>query len=937
MPDALRGGAIESRFMTTSPSLPQPQMRASADAAPDTRQASTPSTAPRQRRWNWTWKQVWFQLHWFIGITAGTVLVIIGLSGATLAFKDELLDLLNPGVRHVAVEARAPLTPGQLGSIAAAQHGQRVASITMYAEAGAAPRLFFAPKNGQRRGVSIYVHPYTGATQPALAGAGFFEWTESLHRWLLLPRDPGRQVAGALALCLLGLALSGLYLRWPRRPLDWRTWLTFDPALKGRSFLWNLHAVAGTWCLVVYVALTLTGIYWSYDVVRDHVDAWAGKPPRVAQAPGKKGPPKEKKEAPAADIGLAWSSFQQHAPGWTLASVRLPARAGEAVQFTWLASDAPHERARSRLSISPADGSITENEPYSQQGLGSRLVNIIYPLHMGTYFGLPGRIIVTLASLGLPLFAITGWMLHLGRRKAKRAVRAQRAMLGAGAPGKADAGLPTLVAYASQSGQAERLALESARALQQAGVAVDVQSLDRFDPAQLRQYERALVVASTFGEGEAPDGTRRFARLLQTTSGTPLAGLEVGVLALGDRHYSAFCGFGHALERQLHALGATALFPLIEVDKHDPAALDRWSRALARCSGSAIDAIGVQEEASYAEWRLTRRVLLNPGSAGGELHEITLAGPAGATWEAGALAEIIPCNADGSDGGAGNANNAGNARNAGNSDNAGNTGNTGKAGNTGNPGKAANASNGSNAANAGITGNTTKASNEGNTGNAGNSDNAGSAGSAHHAPRSYSIASLPSDGELQLLVRQERHAGVENQGYGLGSGWLTRFAPLGGTIRLRLQANPAFAPALVDVPCIYIGNGSGLAGLRAHLRARQRAGLARNWLLFGERQQAFDSVCGAELQGWLDNGHLARLDRVFSRDGVQGSQREYVQDRLRASAGQLRAWLEQGAIVYVCGSLHGMAAGIDAVLQEILGQDGVDALLAAGRYRRDVY
>ncbi|MEG2964643.1 MAG: flavodoxin domain-containing protein, partial [Janthinobacterium sp.] len=252
------------------------------------------------------------------------------------------------------------------------------------------------------------------------------------------------------------------------------------------------------------------------------------------------------------------------------------------------------------MSILPADGTVTENDPYSQQALGARLVNIIYPLHMGTYFGLPGRIIVTVASLGLPLFAITGWMLYLGRRKAKRAVLAQRAMLGAGAPGNTDTGLPILVAYASQSGQAERLALESARALQQAGVAVDVQSLDQFDPAQLRQYERALIVASTFGEGEAPDGTRRFARLLQATTGMPLAGLEVGMLALGDRHYSAFCGFGHALAQQLQALGAHPLFPLIEVDKHDPAALADWSTALARCSGSAIDAIGVQEEASYA-------------------------------------------------------------------------------------------------------------------------------------------------------------------------------------------------------------------------------------------------------------------------------------------------------------------------------------------------
>ena len=101
---------------------------------------------------------------------------------------------MNPGVRHVPVETRAPLTPGQLASVAAAEHGQRVASVTVYAEPGAAPRVLFAPKAGQRRGESVYVHPYTGATRPALQGAGFFEWTESLHRWLLLPREPGRQV-----------------------------------------------------------------------------------------------------------------------------------------------------------------------------------------------------------------------------------------------------------------------------------------------------------------------------------------------------------------------------------------------------------------------------------------------------------------------------------------------------------------------------------------------------------------------------------------------------------------------------------------------------------------------------------------------------------------------------------------------------------------------
>jgi sulfite reductase (NADPH) flavoprotein alpha-component len=219
-----------------------------------------------------------------------------------------------------------------------------------------------------------------------------------------------------------GLALSGLYLRWPRRPLDWRTWLTFDPALKGRSSC----GICTPWparCLVVYVALTLTGIYWSYDVVRDNIDV--GRQAAARRRRRQEGPAKENKEASAVDIGPAWTSFQQHAPGWTLASVRLPTRPDEAVQFTWLAADAPHERARSRMDILPADGKVTDNAPYSQQGLGARLVNIIYPLHMGAYFGLRDASSSPWPA-GPALFAITGWMLYLGRRKASGPCRRSR-------------------------------------------------------------------------------------------------------------------------------------------------------------------------------------------------------------------------------------------------------------------------------------------------------------------------------------------------------------------------------------------------------------------------------------------------------------------------------------------------------------------------------
>lgn len=84
----------------------------------------------------------------------------------------------------------------------------------------------------------------------------------------------------------------------------------------------------------------------------------------------------------------------------------------------------------------------------------------------------------------------------------------------------------------------------------------------------------------------------------------------------------------------------------------------------------------------------------------------------------------------------------------------------------------------------------------------------------------------------------------------------------------------------------------------------------------------------------MQQGQLARLDLAFSRDQAE---RIYVQDRLREAAPVLRQWLHDGAVLYVCGSLEGMAAGVDAVLSEVLGEAGLQTLIEENRYRRDVY
>jgi sulfite reductase (NADPH) flavoprotein alpha-component len=421
-------------------------------------------------------------------------------------------------------------------------------------------------------------------------------------------------------------------------------------------------------------------------------------------------------------------------------------------------------------------------------------------------------------------------------------LRARASVRKATATGDAD----WLVVHASQTGSAEYLAEQTAATLTTGGLSARAACMSALDPESLSKASRILFIASTYGEGDAPDTGARFAGVTMGTA-LDLSHLHYAVLALGDSSYTNYCGFGRALDGWLAAHGATPLFERIDVDRGNPAALAEWQHHIGRLAGTSDTPDW--EAPSYGDWRIAGRTLANPGSVGAPLLRIALVPVDGApaAWEAGDLAQVsAPADPD--------------------------------------------------------------------------------------HPREYSIASLPSEGRVELLVRLQRR---EDGSLGAASGWLCEGASQDAVIRLRIRAHGRFRlNGNAGRPLIAIGNGSGLAGLRALLKSRIDAGKGDNWLLFGERNAAQDFLCRDELQGWLASGSLARLDLAFSRDG---STLRYVQHLVREHAQEVRSWVDKGAAIYVCGSLQGMAGGVHEALAEVLGAQTLDALTTEGRYRRDVY
>lgn len=473
-----------------------------------------------------------------------------------------------------------------------------------------------------------------------------------------------------------------------------------------------------------------------------------------------------------------------------------------------------------------------------------------------------------------------------------------------------------LIAFASQTGCAEQLAWQSAQALQAGGMAVRVSTLAQLDLAQLRHARRVLFVISTTGEGDAPDSAAGFARKVMAQAdmapaGDSLRGLAYGVLALGDRSYAHYCAFGRALDAWLRHHGATALFDTVEVDNGDEGALRHWQHQLGVLSGHTD--MADWSAPRYGAWQLIERRWLNPGSVGGAAFHLAFAVPPGSHWQAGDIAEVGPCQpphkvatiiaALGLDADARVPLAVSDATESADDE----------------------------TLSARLARSILPANDDALGAWRGLSPSALAAVLQALPHREYSIASIPEDGRLELLVRRMQHA---DGSPGLGSGWLTEYAALDTPVALRVRENRSFQAPVDNRPLILIGNGTGLAGLRAHLKARALAGHHRNWLLFGERSLAQDFFHQQEIASWQAQGVLQRLDLAFSRDQEQ---RVYVQDKVRAAADELRAWVAADAAIYVCGSLEGMAAGVAQALTAILGAETLEAMAEQGRYRRDVY
>jgi uncharacterized iron-regulated membrane protein len=380
-------------------------------------------------------KAALLQVHSIIGLAISLLLIVVALTGVTMSFEDEIQASLNAGITHVEARSVPMLTPDELiARLQTAHDFGKVSAITMASDPSAAVRIRFARNEGGSRPSSVYVDPYDAHVLGTPRAEDFFVTVRKLHRWLLLPGDAngyGRQITGVVAIGLIVMLISGIVLRWPHRARSLKMWLKPNLGLRGRGLHRSLHAVAGTWVLLVYLVMALTGLWYSFDwyrtsatwlLARPSIAPMQPKSPRaLGAADTKPGAADTRPESKPLALDRVWSTFlHEQGSRFATAQLTLPPGAGTVVRIRSWAKDASHDGARDEFRIDAVTGQLVSSEIYADKTVGERILASVLDIHRGSIFGWPGRLAFMVAAALMPLFVVTGFLLYLSRRRHRR-------------------------------------------------------------------------------------------------------------------------------------------------------------------------------------------------------------------------------------------------------------------------------------------------------------------------------------------------------------------------------------------------------------------------------------------------------------------------------------------------------------------------------------
>lgn len=374
-------------------------------------------------------RKVLFWLHLAAGVTTGVIIFIMCVTGVILTFEAQIKDYAESDVRYVKTpeSGAQKLTPNELfAKLRTLKPDAKPTGLTLKADEKASA-AFALGREG-----TLYMNPYTGEILGGDAKGvnNFFRFVTDWHRWLGASgenRAAGKAVTGFSNAAFLVLAITGIYIWFPRR-MAWQNFkavMFFRRGLRGKARNFNWHNTIGFWSSLVLIILTATGMVISYQWASNLVYTLTGSevPQQQAAPPAQNQPNRETNIVIPENLNELWTRAAQQTEDWEFITLRVPTSSEAPVVFTIREGKELNPFASSTATFNAQNGELTKWEPYASGSTGRRLRSWMRFAHTGEAFGIIGQIIAGLATLGGAFLVWTGISLALRRFRNWRARR----------------------------------------------------------------------------------------------------------------------------------------------------------------------------------------------------------------------------------------------------------------------------------------------------------------------------------------------------------------------------------------------------------------------------------------------------------------------------------------------------------------------------------
>jgi uncharacterized iron-regulated membrane protein len=352
-------------------------------------------------------KRLW-QIHSWLGLFAGLGLLVVGLSGSLLVFREEIETLLNPQLVRVEPTAAGRLPLDTL--LTEAQRQLPAHEVTGWLVQYDSPRMadvLYVIERGHNEWLIATLDPYTGKllASPRLGTTTFTGWMLDLH-YAFFADNVGLVIVGLLGVVLCVLGVTGV---WLYREF-WKHVFTLRWGRGARILFSDVHKFVGITSVAFNLILGFTGAWWNLQHVIGHMIY--GDPPQPVIA--------ERLYSPALSLEALTREASARIPDYRANFISLPSNPA-APAITFYGTIEPRSRWSgpygSTVAYDAKTLAHTATVDLREGGLWAQVYDTFTPLHFGTFGGLPVKILWAVGGLTPGILGVTGFLIWRSRRR----------------------------------------------------------------------------------------------------------------------------------------------------------------------------------------------------------------------------------------------------------------------------------------------------------------------------------------------------------------------------------------------------------------------------------------------------------------------------------------------------------------------------------------